>query len=915
MWIKKVYAKAFGPFRKQTIELAPGMNVLYGPNEAGKSSWHAAIYAGLCGMSRARGRRPKEEQDFVDRHRPWKGDEWEVSVTVQLLDGQMLEISQDLEDPSNSRVVDPDTGKDVTDKLVSGGSPDGATLLGLTRRTLPSTLVVRQAQVLQVREEPGNLQEQLQRAAATSGADETAEGAIDQIRKFHAVNVGTERAKTKPLQVARATLETKASALEAAREKHTAYVRLFEEYLEAKSTADKAEQAREDLEQRLNFSRLQILRSRANRARELKKKLPDDAPPDLGKLRTMRDRVRDTLQRFDNRPAEPTLLSGPSSADLEREIAELPEEPQGDQDVLEDVKVAERKWRDAVSKLEEHGAHSPESTERPETGNLGSWDLRQLSDALEAPIPKVDPELVNQLADLTSAKSVGRRLPMVAIVGGLVLSIVGGVLLLNAIQVLGFSILGLGILLVVIGFIQLSSMGGETRQVSVLESRLAVQRQVRMDAEQKRSAAETRIGQAGLTTDTTELRRLAGAVDDAESALRASGKWQERRDDLNKNVLSAADQVRSLVRPRLGDPNGVNGIDVEELINRYTLECEQRRKQAAQADRRKQLKGTLTSRKAAEERAAADKEAREKAANDVLELATDLGIGGETVEPSVDDLRTKLEDLEREIAEAEQKGKDFAALEEILRGESLESLELAVERLEKRLGDYEGKETESGDVSDLENELAALTKKVQEMRRERDELAGRVNSFPVPDVPALEETVEMAIAELLRLETLDKTLNTTLSFLERAKETVQRNIAPRLKASIEKRLALVTEGRYDEAAVDPETLEVNVRPAGGTFRSAELLSQGTTEQVYLLLRVALAEHMTTTEEVAPIFFDDATVQSDATRTRAILDVLHRISEERQIVVFSQEEEVLAWARGNLRSNADELVELAAGDRS
>ncbi|MGA7306843.1 MAG: hypothetical protein WBW88_18365, partial [Rhodothermales bacterium] len=274
-----------------------------------------------------------------------------------------------------------------------------------------------------------------------------------------------------------------------------------------------------------------------------------------------------------------------------------------------------------------------------------------------------------------------------------------------------------------------------------------------------------------------------------------------------------------------------------------------------------------------------------------------------------------LEDLEREIAEAEQKGKDFAALEEILRGESLESLELAVERLEKRLGDYEGKETESGDVSDLENELAALTKKVQEMRRERDELAGRVNSFPVPDVPALEETVEMAIAELLRLETLDKTLNTTLSFLERAKETVQRNIAPRLKASIEKRLALVTEGRYDEAAVDPETLEVNVRPAGGTFRSAVLLSQGTTEQVYLLLRVALAEHMTTTEEVAPIFFDDATVQSDATRTRAILDVLHRISEERQIVVFSQEEEVLAWARGNLRSNADELVELAAGDRS
>ena len=52
MRFESVKAHAFGPFRDKTLELSPGMNVVYGPNEAGKSSWHAALYAGLCGRRR-----------------------------------------------------------------------------------------------------------------------------------------------------------------------------------------------------------------------------------------------------------------------------------------------------------------------------------------------------------------------------------------------------------------------------------------------------------------------------------------------------------------------------------------------------------------------------------------------------------------------------------------------------------------------------------------------------------------------------------------------------------------------------------------------------------------------------------------------------------------------------------------------
>jgi energy-coupling factor transporter ATP-binding protein EcfA2 len=62
-------------------------------------------------------------------------------------------------------------------------------------------------------------------------------------------------------------------------------------------------------------------------------------------------------------------------------------------------------------------------------------------------------------------------------------------------------------------------------------------------------------------------------------------------------------------------------------------------------------------------------------------------------------------------------------------------------------------------------------------------------------------------------------------------------------------------------------------------------------------------------EPAPLVLDEVTAQSDRRRTAAVLDLLHELSRERQIVIFSQEEEVLAWARERLDRQADRLIEL------
>jgi len=142
-----------------------------------------------------------------------------------------------------------------------------------------------------------------------------------------------------------------------------------------------------------------------------------------------------------------------------------------------------------------------------------------------------------------------------------------------------------------------------------------------------------------------------------------------------------------------------------------------------------------------------------------------------------------------------------------------------------------------------------------------------------------------------------------------AQEKVHLDVSLLLQGSVERWLQHVTGGRYREVRVDPERLEVRVRTNGGELRDATYLSHGTAEQIYLLLRVGLAQHLTRHDETCPLLLDDVLVQCDSTRKRAVLEVLKKISTERQVILFSQEAEVLAWGQQHLTEDEHAIIEL------
>lgn len=69
MLFRRLTIKNFGKIHEKTLEFSPGINVLYGENESGKSTTHTFMRSMLYGISRQRGRAAKN--DLYTRYEPW----------------------------------------------------------------------------------------------------------------------------------------------------------------------------------------------------------------------------------------------------------------------------------------------------------------------------------------------------------------------------------------------------------------------------------------------------------------------------------------------------------------------------------------------------------------------------------------------------------------------------------------------------------------------------------------------------------------------------------------------------------------------------------------------------------------------------------------------------------------------------
>ena len=70
MIIRRLNIKNFGKIHDRDLELSPGMNVLYGENESGKTTVHTFIRSMFYGVRRLRGK--AAQNDPYTKYEPWE---------------------------------------------------------------------------------------------------------------------------------------------------------------------------------------------------------------------------------------------------------------------------------------------------------------------------------------------------------------------------------------------------------------------------------------------------------------------------------------------------------------------------------------------------------------------------------------------------------------------------------------------------------------------------------------------------------------------------------------------------------------------------------------------------------------------------------------------------------------------------
>ena len=137
-----------------------------------------------------------------------------------------------------------------------------------------------------------------------------------------------------------------------------------------------------------------------------------------------------------------------------------------------------------------------------------------------------------------------------------------------------------------------------------------------------------------------------------------------------------------------------------------------------------------------------------------------------------------------------------------------------------------------------------------------------------------------------RLDKLHQTyqaLELALQSLEQASAELQRRFAPRIAKQAQELFGKLTGGRYDRLTLSQD-LSVNAGTAEETvLRTAQWRSEGTADQLYLALRLAVARELTPD---APLILDDALVRFDDTRHAAAMEILRQEAENKQIILFT-----------------------------
>lgn len=249
---------------------------------------------------------------------------------------------------------------------------------------------------------------------------------------------------------------------------------------------------------------------------------------------------------------------------------------------------------------------------------------------------------------------------------------------------------------------------------------------------------------------------------------------------------------------------------------------------------------------------------------------------------------TALDRMQRSLKEldaAREAAKAAAAQRELL----AEHLPLQAEPLADPIPEPEQSPEE------IARQLPTLQASRRELQSQLDRLLGQIRAIGSPD--ELRTRLQEDETRLTALQQEYDAIALAMQALSAANTTLQNRFSPALGARAAEIFAALSGGRYDKVLLSRD-FALSAEPSGdAAARSIQLLSQGTADQLYLAVRLAICEMVLPADRKSPLILDDALANFDDDRLAAALDWLLVESTSRQILLFTCQNRESAYLAG------------------
>ena len=199
MKINKLKINSYGKLKEKEIDLKKGINIIYGQNEAGKSTLINFIINSFYGISK--NKKGKEVSDY-DKYKPWVGEDFSGKVEYELDNKEKFEIYRDF-NKKNPKIFN-ENMEDISKEFNIDKNKGNEFFYEQTKideDLFLSTLAINQNEVKLENQAQNFLIQKIANLAQTGDDSTSFKRVIDRINRRQLDEVGTERSREKPINI------------------------------------------------------------------------------------------------------------------------------------------------------------------------------------------------------------------------------------------------------------------------------------------------------------------------------------------------------------------------------------------------------------------------------------------------------------------------------------------------------------------------------------------------------------------------------------------------------------------------------------------------------------------------------------------------------------------------------------------